>query len=380
MENKIIRVLMLLPNLRVSNGVTSYAMNYFRQVNHDRVKIDFAVYKQWENPYEEEIYAAGSKVYVLPPVKNVISHVKACRKILSDNRYDIIHDNSLIITYPIMKVARKKVPVRILHSHNSKLGETEKKEKRNRRFLPLLLHQANVFAACSDLAAKAMFGNSEYVFIPNFVNDNNFRFDYFTRNRIRSEMGVEGKKIIATVGRLAIQKNPFFALDVFDMVAERVTDSEYWWIGSGPLDQAVADYRQELKHADQIRLLGNRNDIESLYQGMDLFFLPSLFEGLPVTGIEAQVMGLPCLISDSVTKEVVYTDLVKFMALERSKKEWCEVICDMLEDIDDRRGRNDELMGSKFSSINAGLNLERFYRQCIRTLGKGEEEVGNNYI
>ena len=175
--DKQIRVLMLLPNLRVSNGVTSYAMNYFRKVDHSHVRIDFAVYKDWENPYESEIKEKGSKIYVLPPIKNIKAHISACKEILKSEKYDIIHDNSMLITLPMMYFSKKYVPIRILHSHNSQLGETRNKEIRNKLLLPFLKSQANAYAACSDLAAKAMFGKEKYEFIPNFIDEEKYFFD-----------------------------------------------------------------------------------------------------------------------------------------------------------------------------------------------------------
>ncbi len=361
-----IRVLMLLPNLRVSNGVTSYAMNYFKRINHNSVHMDFAIYKKRESPYEDEILSAGSRIFLLPPVKNIAAHVKFCDKLLKNGHYDIIHDNSLLVTYPIMRIAKKYVPVRILHSHNSKLGETTKKEKRNAFFLPFLLRQANEYASCSELAAKSMFGDAGYEFIPNFIDAENYHFDKSVRHRVRRSMNAENKKIIATVGRVAAQKNPFFALDVFDVVAERKPEVEYWWIGSGPLDEEVREYANKLKHSDKVKFLGSRNDVKDLYQAIDLFFLPSLFEGLPVTGVEAQAMGLPCIISDSVTKEVVYTDLVEYVSLSESKEDWADIICGKLDRPEERRGRGEELLKSKFSSEFAGEFLEDYYRKLIR--------------
>lgn len=359
---------MLLPNLRVSNGVTSYAMNYFRELDHAKVQMDFAVYRKRENPYEPEIEAAGGHIFLLPPFKHIGRHFKACESILKSGHYDVIHDNSVLVTYPMMRVAKKYVPVRILHSHSSKLGETDRKEKRNAFFLPFLRRQANAYAACSDLAAKAMFGDANYELIPNVVCAENYHFDSYIRDRVRAEMGAAGKKIIATVARVAEQKNPFFALDVFDIVADREPTAQYWWVGSGPLEQKVAEYAAKLKHSDRVRFLGSRNDMKELYQAIDLFFLPSIFEGLPVTGVEAQAMGLPCVISDSVTKEVVYTDLVQFVSLQESKERWADVVCLGLEKAGRRCDRTEELLTSKFSSRNAGAFLEGYYRRLVISL------------
>ncbi len=362
---KQIRVLMLVPNLRVSNGVASYAMSYYRSLDHKKVRMDFACYWDIESPYFQEIEEQGDRIFFLPPVKKIIEHLKNCKKIILEGGYDVVHDNSVLITYPMMKLAKKYVPVRILHSHNSKLGETKKKEKRNAFFLPRLRRQANAYAACSDLAAKAMFGDADYERLPNVVDAEIYTYDPLVRDRVRSEMDAVGKKVIATVGRAANQKNPFFALDVFDIVAEREPDSEYWWIGSGPLDQKVAEYAKGLRHGDRVRLLGSRNDVKELYQAADLFFLPSLFEGLPVTVLEAQAMGLPCIISDSVTREVVYTDLVTFVSLSDSKDKWVDVIKTQLGRIPARRTYIEELKRSAFSTQNAGERLSGYYKALI---------------
>lgn len=364
-----IKVLLLLPNLHVANGVASYAMIYFRQLNYDTVHMDFAVYANLETPYVAEIEAAGGHVFVLPPMKNLTAHCKACRELLRNGHYDIVHDNTLINSIPLMAEAkRQNVPVRILHSHNSKLGEMRYKEIRNQLFLPFLKNTANYYAACSDLAAKAMFEDEEYEFIPNIVDADKYHFDESIRKRIRHDMNADDKKVIATVGRAAVQKNPFFALDVFDLVADKMSEAEYWWIGSGPLDKEVADYAGKLKHADRVQLLGSRDDMRELYQAIDLFFLPSIFEGLPVTGVEAQAMGLPCVISNTVTKEVVYTDLVDFISLGKSKEDWANAVCEKLSGINKRRDRNVELQSSKFSSTNADVFLESYYRKLLQNI------------
>ncbi len=103
---KEIRVLMLVPNLRVSNGVASYAMNYYRTMDHSLVHMDFITYRNIESPYIEEIKNNGGEVYVLPPVKNIIKHCQVCSSIIRNGHYNIIHDNSLLITLPFMYFAK----------------------------------------------------------------------------------------------------------------------------------------------------------------------------------------------------------------------------------------------------------------------------------
>ena len=158
--------------------------------------------------------------------------------------------------------------------------------------------------------------------------------------------------------------------DVFDLVAEKIPHAEYWWIGSGPLYDQVAAYASKLKHADHVRLLGDREDMKDLYQAADVMFMPSLFEGLPVTGVEAQAMGLPCVVSDSVTREMVYTDLVEYVCLDAGKEQWAETICRQLNN-HERKNKTDELMQSRFSDKNAGEFLEQYYRRLLEIVTAG---------
>ena len=146
-------------------------------------------------------------------MKRPFKQAASFAKLLKEGRYDIVHDNLSVSTILLMREAKKQgVPVRILHSHNSKLGETPQKEKRNALLLPLLLSKVNAFAACSDMAAKAMFGDAKYELIPNIIDADKYSFDPEIRKTVREQMGADGKFIVATVGRLAAQKNPFFAL------------------------------------------------------------------------------------------------------------------------------------------------------------------------
>lgn len=367
---KQIRVLMVVPNLRVSNGVASYAMNYFRALNHDAVHMDFCLIDNIATPYYQEIESAGSRYYVIPSIKKPLSQLKECKKILREGNYDIVHNNILLGSILLMRSAKSEhVPVRILHSHNSRLGETSKKEKRNALFVPLIKSAATNYAACSKLAAQALFGEAEYDFIPNIISEKRVAFSKEKRTKIRTEMGAEGKIIIGSIGRVAAQKNPFFALDIIKEVVKCNPKVEYWWIGSGPMDNDLKKGVVERGLDKNVRVLGSREDVPDLLQAMDIFFLPSLFEGLPVTGVEAQAAGLPSVISASVTQEVVYTDLVVFIPLDAPVKTWASAIKKQIERIPERRSYIPELRESAFSEHNAGEYLTRIYQRLIENAG-----------
>lgn len=363
---KKIKVLMLVPNLFVANGVASFVMNYLRNLNHDEVQVDIASYKEGDSIYYTEVEAAGGKMFFLPGIKNLPEHVKVCNKILSDGRYDIIHDNTLHISIPMMWCAKKAgVPVRILHSHNSKMGETPAKAFRNRFFLPVLRSLATNYAACSQLAGRAMFEDQGFTVIPNVIQTEKYRFDPTMRKSVRQKMNATDKFVVGTVGRLAEQKNPFFAIDVFKCLLKNVPNAEYWWVGSGPLEKSVQDYVNQKGLSENVRLLGSRDDVTSLYQGMDVFFLPSLFEGLSIVTVEAQAMGLPCVVSDVIPPEAEYTELLKRCSLQDSIEAWVEKIRNTQIKKTERKQYQEYLSESVFSDVGCGNRLKKIYERCL---------------
>lgn len=362
---KQIKVLMLVPNLRVSNGVTSYAMNYFRGLDHTLVQVDFVVYKEWENPYENEIIEAGGTVYVLPPIKKIVSHMKACKDIIRSGQYDIIHDNSLLITYPLMRIAKKYVKTRILHSHSARLGETDRNEKRNRLFLPLLLRTSNNYVACSDKAGKALFGDKKFTIIPNVIHTEHYRFDNVKREIIRSQFSVEDNIVIGAVGRLTDAKNPFFAIDIMEKVFEVEDKVVFWWIGNGALDQEVARYIKTKKLDDKVFLLGPRNDVPDLLQAMDVFFLPSKSEGFGLACLEASATGLPCVVSNCFPNDVNVTGNIEFVSLDSPTDLWVKKIVDAMHLSLDRIQASAAIVCSACSDKNAGERLYCYYRSIL---------------
>lgn len=367
---KPLKVLMLVPNLRVANGVSSFALNHYRKLNDGKISMDFALYSDRPSPYYKEIRSNGNKIFILPSIKSLGKHLVACQSILENGQYDVVHDNTLHVSIPMMWCAKnKEIPVRILHSHNTKLGETQKKEVRNRLFLPLLCGLATDYAACSEMAGEAMFGRKPFDIIPNVIPSDNYRFDEKKRQIVREQMDAGRKYIIGTVGRLAEQKNPFFAVEVIKKLHEEMPDTEYWWIGSGGLDNQIKEYIESCGALNYIKLLGSRNDVLDLYQAMDCFFLPSLFEGLPVTGVEAQAMGLPMVVSDTVTDEMVYTDLVDYVSLDESAEVWAKHLKKVLARKVDRGSYSDKLKQSVFSDVGCGERLTNLYIEMLHKRG-----------
>ena len=361
-----IRVLMLVPNLRVSNGVASFAMSYYRKLDHSKIKMDFVSYKKIDSPYISEIESNGDRVFFIAQMKHFVQHIRDCKAILNGEAYKIIHNNSLLVTLPLMKLSEKKVPYRIIHSHSTQLGETPKRERRNRAFIPFLLRTANHYVACSTIAGEALFSDKPFEIIPDVIDVGKYRFDEETRREVRKRENCGDKVVIATVGRVTDAKNPFFAIDVIERVVEVHPEVEYWWIGSGALDSELKKYVSKKKLDEKVKLFGSSDDVNELYQAMDIFFMPSKFEGFGMACVEAETAGLVCVVSDVLTREVDVTGNTVFLNLEDSTESWANTIIKCLQQSTDRASAYQKVENSICSDLTAGERITDYYLSLLK--------------
>lgn len=323
------RILYVVKNLRISNGVTSYIMNYYRHLVKDKkIKIDFLLVNYTDSPFYNEIKSNGGKIFFLPSYKTEFMKInKYLTNLFSENRYDIIHCNVINSGAIILRYAKKNnIPVRILHSHATQDGDNLIKIIRNIPFKNISKRNANVFFACSKLAGNALFKKQDFIVINNAIDIDKFIYNERNRMRIRKELNSENKKIILTVGRITEQKNPYFIVDVIDEITRNSCDFELWWFGNGNLDNEIKEYIEKKKLGEKIKLFGAVNNVNEYYSAADIFILPSLYEGLPVVGIEAQASGIYSLFSDKITMEMnINDDKNKFLDINNLQK-WCDEI------------------------------------------------------
>lgn len=325
------RILYVVKNMRLANGVTSYAMNYYRKlVCTEDVKIDFLVVNDIGSPYYDEIRANESKIYLLPSYrKNIFATVLFLIKLFQNEKYDIVHSHVLNSGSIILKLAKHyEVPVRILHAHATKSGDTKLKELRNKFFISISLANANAYFACSKLAGDYLYGKRKYTVIYNAVDFNKYQFNQQCRDFIREEYSVQKCLIVTTVGRFTKQKNPFFIVDIVCSLKNKIKSFKFWWFGNGILEDEVKAYAKEKGADDCIVFFGANDKANEFYSSADVFILPSLFEGLPVVGIEAQISGLPCIFSDAITKEVQISSFCEFIPID-SADFWAKKIIEI---------------------------------------------------
>lgn len=325
------RLLCITANMN-AGGAETFLMKIYRELDRTQFQMDFCVNSN-KNKYAEEIASLGGKIYTVPSKsKSLIKAFLAVKNIVKENKYDYVmrvneHSLSVIDLLAARCGGAKHL---IMRSSNSNSTSTLSKALHIIfQFLPK--HVPNVKLAPSELAARYTFGNksvekNEVHILKNGLNIDLFRFNEFERNRLREELNVADKFVVGHVGRFNTQKNHLFLLEVFSEIRKLNKDAVLLMVGEGNLERQVRKRAEELEIMDSCIFTGVRSDVNSLLCAMDVFLFPSLYEGMPNTVIEAQVSGLPCVISDTITSECNVSGLVRFISLQASKERWAECV------------------------------------------------------
>ena len=310
-------------------GLETMLMNYYRHIDRDRIQFDFLTHRPDRSDYDDEIESYGGKMYYAPRLfpQNYPAYFRYMKNFFADHpEYVIVHSHIDSMSYlPLLAAKKAGIPVRIAHSHNTSLDKDFKYVMKEyfRRRVPYV---ATDYLACGTEAGHYMFGERAFKVIPNAIETTEFRFDSETRERIRRLLGIEDQYVIGSVGRLTNQKNISFLIEVFREICRREAKAVLLIIGGGEQEEKLKGLVQEYGIQDRVRFLGVRSDVNALYQAMDVFVMPSLYEGLPVVGVEAQVSDLQCVFSSNITREIRLSDKAHFLSLGRPASDWADYI------------------------------------------------------
>lgn len=333
-------------------GKEAYIMNLFSAFDKTKYRFSFLVYDE-TIAYEQEIKDSGARIIRIPPRhKGLVEYRRNLYKVFSSNHFDVLWANKTSLSScEILEIAQKKnVPVRIVHSHcSSNMGGK----------LTFVLHcinkvlvrrWANVFFACSDKAAAYFFGRRNVTLMKNGVNVDCFRFRPEVREQIRNQLGLENNFVIGHVGRFSIEKNHKKLISVFHELKKIKEDAKLVLCGDGPERAAIETQIKELKLRDSVILLGAINNVNEVLQAMDIIVMPSLFEGLPFSLLEAQTSGLNCVVSDTVSRESDILGGNVYLPLSLSDDVWAQRIAEM-DSIHGDRTKGAEIMTEKGFSM-----------------------------
>ena len=343
-------------------GLETMLMNYYRNIDREKIQFDFLTHRPERSDYDDEIESLGGKIYYAPRLypQNYPAYFSYMKDFFKKHpEYQIMHSHIDSMSYlPLLAGKKAGVPVRIAHSHNTSIDK-DFKYPLKQYFRFRITSAANHYLACGEEAGKYLFGNKEFKVIPNAVDASKFYFNESVRQNKRKELAYTKEFVVGHVGRISYQKNHKFLIEVFNELQKLETNAVLMLVGVGEKEPEIREQVKRLKLEEKVRFLGNRSDVNELYQAMDVFVLPSLFEGIPVVGIEAQFADLPCIFSDKIPKEVCFSEKSRFLGFDKCPSEWADAILEY-KGIK-RSSTNTDILNSHYDIKAAHNILEAYY-------------------
>lgn len=355
-------------------GLETLIMNLYRNIDTSKVQFDFLVQYEEEGAFDIEIRKLGGTIHYISNIRKVgpLKYIRELKKFFNKNKsYKIVHSHVNAMSGLVLREAKKAgIKTRIAHSHIAypKMGVFESIYKNySKKFI---LKSSTYKFACSDVAAQYMYGKNVDLntinIIKNGVDLDKFKYDRNIYETKRKELGIKNDEfVIGHIGRFNQQKNHQFLIEIFKEF-RKYSNSKLVLVGDGSLEDYINEKIKAYGLLNDVMLLGSRDDVNELINIFDIMVFPSLYEGLPVTLIEAQANGLNCLISDTISKQVdMDCGKIEFYSLNKSAREWAEKI--QLNKINNQREDTYEILNLKGYNIkNTAKELEKWYINEIK--------------
>ena len=328
-----IRVLQMIGSLNIG-GSQAMIMNIYRKINKRKVQFDFIVDHGTELYYADEIKKLGGKIFIFPTFKgsNILNVVQYWNKFFREHpEYKVLHSHVRSYATIYLPIAKKYGVKTIIHSHSTSNGKGLSSIVKLIMQYPLR-YQADYLFSCSKEAGEWLFGkkaikSNRYYMIRNAIDSKIYCRDDRIRKKYRQQLGIsDDESLYIHVGRLHEAKNHVFLLNVFRAVLNKEKKSKLILVGNGDLYKFIKSEIQKLKISENVIMLGARNDVAELLISADYFLFPSKWEGLPVTVVEAQAAGLPCYVSNNITRDVNVSKLVRNISIDDGIEPWVKEI------------------------------------------------------
>ena len=358
-----------------TGGIETLVMNLYRHIDRERLLFDFLVHRPQEGFYEPEIKSYGGRIFRTCPYNPLHTRQfkKECMNVFTQHpEYKVFHAHQELNLWTLDYARQAGIPTRIAHSHNAKTVV-------NLKYFFFLYEKMFIKKHCTDMfmcstpAGKWSFGkkavkDGRVEFIKNGIETSRFKYDEQTRRELREELGVGDKIVIGHIGRFMQQKNHSFLLEIFKIIHDKNPNTVLALCGEGRLEDDIKKKASELGIENDILFLGVRSDTNRVYQAYDLFLFPSLWEGLPLTGIEAQTAGLPVLMSDIITPETIVTDNVTQFSLSQSAEAWADKALELVKN-HKRTDCSKQVVKAGFDIQDTADRLQNFYIERTEKAG-----------
>ncbi len=355
-----------------AGGKKNLVMEYYRHIDRDIVQFDFLCDSDSNSIPKQEIEKLGGRVYLIPPYQKIFANMKAMSIIFKENKYQILHGyNSTMNIFAMLAGKKSGIPVRI----NESISMGNKGDKKN-----ILKNILKPFSGCfsthlmsnGEECGRWQFGNNKFdagkvTVFKTVIDTEKHKYEPELRKKCRRDYGLEDDIVIGHIGRFTAQKNTLFVIDIFNKIVKKEPKAKLLLIGHGELEEKMLEKIRQYGIEDRVLFLGKREDIHQFYNAMDCFLLPSLYEGLPVVGVEAECCGLPIFFSTEIPKESSpCADLGFFIGLDKCADEWSEqVITVTKKAMNLRISRENDIKTAGFDSAEEGLKLTSYYKDVV---------------
>ena len=320
------RVLQIVTHMN-RGGLESMIMNYYRSIDRDRFQFDFLTHREHEGDFDAEIKKLGGRIYHVPPLNPFSGrYATALKQFYAAHPYRVVHAHlDCMSAYPLKAAKEAGVYKRIAHAHNTSQNKDIKYPIKLMSRGKIAKYATDLYA-CGREAGDWMYRGAPYTVLNNAIDARAYVYNADIRHEVRGSLRLDGKLVIGHIGSMNAVKNQTFLLEIFAALHEEMPESMLLLVGDGPDRKALEQKAAALRIADAVFFTGVRSDIPRLLQAMDVFVFPSLFEGLPVSLVEAQAAGLPCIVSDAVSVECRLTEQLRFLSLNRPARDWAGMI------------------------------------------------------
>ena len=323
------RVLQIIRQMNVG-GAETFIMNTYRNIDREKVQFDFLV--NAEGTFDKEIKDLGGNIFYMEYITDLgqINYKRKLKEFFYNHNYNIVHSHINQVSGIILETAKEcGIKYRIAHSHNTRNANNFFIKVYKRYLQSKINKNANILLACGKEAAKWLYKSksNEAVIINNGIDIDKFLFSKDKRNKIRKELNIlENTTVLGHIGRFSKQKNHIFLIKIFKQYLKENPNSVLLLIGDGKLIKKIENRVKKYKIEDNVKFLGTRKDVYNIYSGFDYFVFPSLFEGLSLSMIEAQISGLPVFASDTIDKNSDISNNVKWLNLKSNPQKWSREI------------------------------------------------------
>ena len=355
------RILHLTNNLALA-GTETCIMNWYRNIDRDKIQFDFICLTDKNSYFKEEIEKLGGKIFIIKKENGLTGQIKFCYnlfKFLNTNKFYTFHThfhylNGLYCVIAFLAGIKERITI-------SHFNEGYRKTPIYKKFISKVLIKlfATKRIAVSNEAGKTLYGKTPYTVIYNGIDINKFAYNQTERKQTRKDLNIEDYFVIGHIGRFEPQKNHNFLIDIFSEILKQKENAILLLAGEGPLEKEIKEKVKMLNIETKVKFLGVIEDVNKLYQAMDCFVLPSFFEGLGIVNIEAQCSGLPTFVSDGIPGEAMVCNIMK-ISLNTSAKHWADIALENIKNFE-RKDCSFTLKQAGFDIKDTAKKIENFY-------------------